>query len=234
MLAYIYYDSTYILVIIGAIIALIAQVRVSSAFNKYSKVNAMSGLTGAQVCDRILKSQGVYDVSIQRVSGNLTDHYDPFEKVLKLSDNVYGSTSVAALGVAAHEAGHAIQHNQGYKFLVIRNSIAPVVSIASYASWIMILIGLWFYGDMADTLLNAGIIAFILVVAFQLITLPVELNASKRALKLLDENRILYEDEIGKTKKVLSAAALTYVAALATAILQLLRLILLAGGKNRD
>lgn len=234
MLAYYYYDPTYPLVIIAAIVALIAQLKVNSTFKKYSKVAALKGMTGAQVCDMLLKGQGIYDVSILKVGGNLTDHYDPFNKELKLSDDVYDSTSVAAIGVAAHECGHAIQHAEGYLFLTIRSSIVPVVNIASYASWIMILLGLWFSGDTGDALLNFGIMAFVAVVAFHLITLPVELNASRRALRLLGDTQILYQDELKQTKKVLSAAAMTYVAALATAVIQLLRLVIIAGGRSRD
>ncbi|MBQ1193508.1 MAG: zinc metallopeptidase [Lachnospiraceae bacterium] len=231
---YYYYDPTYILVIIAAIFAMIAQVKVNSTYNRFAKKYSRTGLTGRQVCERILASRGIYDVSIERVSGRLSDHYDPRKKVLRLSASTYDDTSVAALGVAAHECGHAIQHAEGYAPLSIRSAIAPVASIGSYVSWILIFFGLFFTGNTGEFMLQLGIIAFIAVVVFQLITLPVEFNASKRALRLLGDNRILYDDEIKSTKKVLSAAALTYVAAAATAILQLLRLVLILGGRKRD
>lgn len=231
---YYYYDPTYILVIIAAIFAMIAQVKVNSTYNRFAKKYSRTGLTGRQVCERILASRGIYDVSIERVSGRLSDHYDPRKKVLRLSASTYDDTSVAALGVAAHECGHAIQHAEGYAPLSIRSAIAPVASIGSYVSWILIFFGLFFTGNTGEFMLQLGIIAFIAVVVFQLITLPVEFNASKRALRLLGDNRILYDEEIKSTKKVLSAAALTYVAAAATAILQLLRLVLILGGRKRD
>lgn len=229
---YYYYDPTYILIIVAAVISLIAQLLVSSRFSKYSKVASRSGFTGAQAASHILQSQGIYDVSIRRVSGNLTDHYDPRSKTLNLSESVYDNYSVAAVGVAAHECGHAIQHARGYAPLAFRSALVPVANLGSKLSWLFIILGIIF--SMNQTLLYIGIIMFSAAVLFQLVTLPVEFNASGRALKLLKETGILMNDEVGKTRKVLAAAALTYVAAAATAILQLLRLILLFGGRDRD
>lgn len=229
---YYYYDPTYILIIVAAVISLIAQLLVSSRFSKYSKVASRSGFTGAQAASHILQSQGIYDVSIRRVSGNLTDHYDPRSKTLNLSESVYDNYSVAAVGVAAHECGHAIQHARGYAPLAFRSALVPVANLGAKLSWLFIILGIIF--SMNQTLLYIGIIMFSAAVLFQLVTLPVEFNASGRALKLLKETGILMNDEVGKTRKVLAAAALTYVAAAATAILQLLRLILLFGGRDRD
>lgn len=229
---YYYYDPTYILIIVAAVISLIAQLLVSSRFSKYSKVSSRSGFTGAQAASHILQSQGIYDVSIRRVSGNLTDHYDPRSKTLNLSESVYDNYSVAAIGVAAHECGHAIQHARGYAPLTFRSALVPVANLGSKLSWLFIILGIIF--SMNQTLLYIGIIMFSAAVLFQLVTLPVEFNASGRALKLLKETGILRNDEVSKTRKVLAAAALTYVAAAATAILQLLRLILLFGGRDRD
>lgn len=229
---YYYYDPTYILMIIAAVISLIAQLLVNSRYSKYSKVSSRSGFTGAQAASHILQSQGIYDVSIRRVSGKLTDHYDPRNKTLNLSESVYDSFSVAAVGVAAHECGHAIQHAKGYAPLSLRSALVPIANFGSKLSWLFIILGIFF--SMNQTLLYIGIIMFSAAVLFQLVTLPVEFNASSRALKLLTQTNILRNDEVRKTRKVLTAAALTYVAAAATAVLQLLRLILLFGGRNRD
>ena len=226
-----YFDPTYILIIIAAIISLIAQWRVNSAFSKYSRVASMSGMTGAQAARMILQSNGINDVSVQRISGKLTDHYNPATKVLNLSESVYGSTSVAAIGVAAHECGHAIQHARGYFPLSLRTALVPVANIGSQLSWVFIIVGAIL--SFNQTLITIGIIMFSAAVLFQLVTLPVEFNASARALEQLESNGILYRDEVSQTRKVLSAAALTYVAAAATAILQLLRLIILFGGRGR-
>ena len=226
-----YFDPTYILIIIAAIISLIAQWRVNSAFSKYSRVASMSGMTGAQAARMILQSNGINDVSLQRISGKLTDHYNPSTKVLNLSESVYGSTSVAAIGVAAHECGHAIQHARGYFPLSLRTALVPVANIGSQLSWVFIIVGAIL--SFNQTLITIGIIMFSAAVLFQLVTLPVEFNASARALEQLESNGILYRDEVSQTRKVLSAAALTYVAAAATAILQLLRLIILFGGRGR-
>lgn len=226
-----YFDPTYILIIIAAIISLIAQWRVNSAFSKYSRVASMSGMTGAQAARMILQSNGINDVSVQRISGKLTDYYNPSTKVLNLSESVYGSTSVAAIGVAAHECGHAIQHARGYFPLSLRTALVPVANIGSQLSWVFIIVGAIL--SFNQTLITIGIIMFSAAVLFQLVTLPVEFNASARALEQLESNGILYRDEVSQTRKVLSAAALTYVAAAATAILQLLRLIILFGGRGR-
>ena len=226
-----YFEPAYILIIIAAIISLIAQWRVNSAFSKYSRVASMSGMTGAQAARMILQSNGINDVSVQRISGKLTDHYNPSTKVLNLSESVYGSTSVAAIGVAAHECGHAIQHARGYFPLSLRTALVPVANIGSQLSWVFIIVGAIL--SFNQTLITIGIIMFSEAVLFQLVTLPVEFNASARALEQLESNGILYRDEVSQTRKVLSAAALTYVAAAATAILQLLRLIILFGGRGR-
>ena len=229
-----YFDPTYILVIIGLVISLWAQYMVTSRFNKYQKIGSRCNMTGAMAAERILHSKGIYDVRIERVSGRLSDHYDPRNKVLRLSDSTYGSTSVAAIGVAAHECGHAIQHAEGYAALKLRSVLVPVANIGSYASWILILIGLLFTSSSSQAWLTAGIICFSATVLFHLVTLPVEFNASSRAVGVLANSAMLYEEEVKGVKKVLGAAALTYVASAATAILQLLRLIILFGGKNRD
>ena len=229
---YYYYDPTYMLIILSALISLFAQFLVNSRFSKYSRVRSRSGMTGAQAAERILQSQGIYDVAIQRVSGKLTDHYDPRNKTLNLSDAVYASTSVAAVGVAAHECGHAIQHARGYAPLSFRSALVPVANIGSQLSWLFIILGIFFGGS--HTLIMIGILMFSAAVLFQLVTLPVEFNASGRALKLLSETGILQKDEVSDTRKVLSAAALTYVAAATTAVLQLLRLLRLFGGNDRD
>lgn len=227
-----YFDWTYILILIAAVISIIAQIRVNTTFKKYSHVASASGVTGAQAADRILKSQGIYDVTIRQVAGNLTDHYDPRNKTLNLSNSVYNVNSVAAVGVAAHECGHAIQHAKGYAPLGLRSALVPVANLGSKLSWLFILAGMLF--SFNHTLIVTGIIMFSLAVLFQLVTLPVEFNASSRALQLLESNGILYQNEVSMTRKVLSAAALTYVAAAASAILQLIRLILLFGGNRSD
>ena len=191
-------------------------------------------MTGAQAAQRILNAAGIYDVEIRHISGNLTDHYDPRNKTLSLSDSVYGSASVAAVGVAAHECGHAIPHQKNYAPLTIRGAIVPVANIGSTLAWPLILIGLFISSRSGQALITAGIICFSLAVLFQIVTLPVEFNASRRAVRILGETGILGEQELGYTRKVLGAAALTYVAGAASAILQLLRLILLFGGRRDD
>ena len=239
-----WFDPTYFFVIIGAVICMIASARVNSTYNKYSRYRSRSGMTGAQAAERILRSAGIYDVTVQHVSGRLTDHYDPRNKTLNLSDSVYGSASVAAVGVAAHECGHAIQHQTGYFPLVfrgalhqknyapltIRGAIVPIANFGSMLAWPLILLGLIF--GSGGILVNLGILFFSFAVLFQLVTLPVEFNASRRAVIILGETGILGQEELGYTRKVLKAAALTYVASAAAAILQLLRLILLFGGRN--
>lgn len=228
-----YIDPTYILIIIGMVISLLASAKVKSTFARYSNVRSMSGLTGAQAAERILHNAGIYDVSVQRISGNLTDHYDPRSKILRLSDSVYGNTSVAAIGVAAHECGHAIQHSKNYAPLQIRSALVPIANFGSTLSWPLIILGVVL--GWSQTLITLGIILFCAAVLFQLVTLPVEFNASNRAIKILGSTGILGGNEVAQTKKVLSAAALTYVAAAAASILQLLRLIILFGGRrDRD
>lgn len=231
---YFYWDSTYILVVIGAVICMIASARVKSTYNKYSSYRSMSGMTGAQAAERILNAAGIYDVQIRHISGSLTDNYNPGNKTLNLSDSVYGSTSVAAVGVAAHECGHAIQHQKNYAPLSIRSAIVPVANIGSTLAWPLILIGLFFTRSTGSVLINLGILCFSFAVLFQLVTLPVEFNASRRAMSLLETQGILGQEELKYTGKVLRAAALTYVASAAAAILQLLRLVLLFGGRDRD
>lgn len=228
---YYYYDPTYVLVIIGAVICMIASANVNRTFNKYSHVGNSRHLTAEQVAQQILREAGLTNIPIERVSGNLTDHYDPRGKVLRLSGSVYGSTSVAAVGVAAHECGHAIQDQVDYVPIRIRNSIVPVVNLGSKLSWPIILLGIVF--DMTN-LLNIGILLFALTLLFQVVTLPVEFNASGRALKILENRGILYGDEMKGARKVLSAAAMTYVTATVSTILQLLRLVLLFGRRSDD
>jgi len=227
-----YFDWTYILVLIGVVLSLWASSRVKSTFNKYSKVRTISGVTGTQVAESILRKSGINDVSIQHVSGDLTDHYDPRTKTLRLSDSVYNASSIAAAGVAAHECGHAIQHNKGYAPLAIRSAIVPVANFGSAISWPLIIIGLML--GTSQILINIGIILFSTVVAFHLITLPVEFNASSRALRILSDSGILHGEENEGAKKVLNAAALTYVANAAAMILQLLRIILLSNSRRRN
>ncbi len=231
---YSWFDPTYILVVIGAVICLIASARVKSTFHKYSAYRSMSNLTGAQAAERILHRAGIYDVSIRHIRGSLTDHYDPRNKTLSLSDSVYGQTSVAAIGVAAHECGHAIQHQKSYAPLSIRGAIVPVANFGSTLAWPLILIGVLFSSNTGSFLIHLGIFLFSFAVLFQLITLPVELNASNRAIKILGDTGILNSQELPMTRKVLGAAALTYVAGAAAAILQLLRLLILFGGRNDD
>lgn len=231
---YSWWDPTYTLVLIGAILCMIASARVKSTYNKYSRYRSMSNMTGAQAAERILHAAGIYDVTIRPVSGNLTDNYNPGNKTLNLSESVYGSTSVAAVGVAAHECGHAIQHQKKYAPLSLRSAFVPVANIGSRLSWPLIFIGLLFSSSTGTMLINLGIIFFSFAVIFQLVTLPVEFNASRRALQILGDTGILNSEELPMTRKVLSAAALTYVASAAAAILQLLRLVMLFGGRRRD
>lgn len=229
-----WFDPTYFLVIIGAVICMIASARVKTTFNKYSRYRSRTNMTGKEAARRVLHSAGITDVTIRHVPGSLTDHYDPRNKTLNLSDSVYDSTSVAAIGVAAHECGHAIQHQKDYAPLSIRSAIVPVANIGSTLAWPLIIIGLLFSSATGSFLIKLGIICFSLAVLFQLVTLPVEFDASRRAVNILGNTGILSQEELPMTKKVLGAAALTYVAGAAAAILQLLRLILLFGGRNDD
>lgn len=225
-----YYDPTYVLVLLGALISFLASMNVKNTYRRYSRVRNSRGLSAEQVAVMILNASGIHDVQIGQIGGDLTDHYSPNEKILRLSQTVFGSTSVAAIGVAAHECGHAIQHKEGYAPLKLRSASVPIANIGSKLSWPLILIGLLF-GFM--NLARIGVIFFVAVVFFQLITLPVEFDASRRALRVLNENHILEYDELGDARKVLTAAALTYVAALFSSILQLLRLIMLTQGNGR-
>lgn len=229
---YYWFDPTYILVIAGVIICMAASASMRSTFNRYARVPSHSHMSGREAAENVLHRAGIYDVRIERVAGNLTDHYDPRAKVLRLSDATYHSTSLAAVGVAAHECGHAIQHAQGYAPLKIRSSLVPIANLGSTIAWPLIIIGLLFTGRSSEMFLNLGILAFSLAVLFQLVTLPVEFNASGRAIRMLESSGILYPEEVRGAKKVLGAAALTYVAGAASSILQLLRIMLIAGNRR--
>lgn len=224
---YYYYgfDIYYIILILPAfLISLFAQIKVSSTFSKYSKTINMSGLTGAAAAEKVLLSHGVTNVRIERVNGNLTDHFDPRTNVIRLSNSVWGSTSVAAVGVAAHEAGHAVQYAENYAPIKIRNTILPVVNFGSRFSFIAILLGIVFASDL---LITVGIVLFSFATLFQILTLPVELNASKRAMQTIRNQALLSDNEATGAKKVLTAAAMTYIAAVIMSIAQLMRLLLL-------
>ncbi len=224
------YDSTYILVILAAIISLIASAKVKSTYAKYSKVLSARGITAEQAAQQILYGAGLSQVPINQVAGNLTDHYDPRSQTLALSQTVFGSSSVAAIGVAAHECGHAIQDAENYAPIRIRNAIVPVVNFGSTLSWPLLLLGLVL---SFDPLVLAGIWLFSLVVVFQLVTLPVEFNASRRAMQILEERGILGDTELKGARKVLSAAAMTYVAAAVGSLLQLARLLMIRNSRRR-
>lgn len=224
------FDGTYVLIILAFLISALVSAKMNATFSKYSKVRSYCGMTGAQAAPRILSSAGIYDVRIEHVSGKLTDHYDPSNKVLRLSDAVYGNTSIAAIGVAAHECGHAVQHAKNYVPLSVRSAIVPVANFGSQLSWPLFLAGLIF---SFRPLLMIGILLFCAALLFQIVTLPVEFNASARALRMLDETGIMGRQEIRGTKKVLRAAAMTYVAAVIGSLLQLLRLLILSGAFRR-
>ena len=224
------FDWTYLVFIVPAmLVALWAQIHVNSSFSKYSRVRNMRGLTGAQTSEYILRTYGVTGVRIEHISGDLTDHNDPQSNVIRLSDSVYNSTSVAAVGVAAHETGHALQYAFGYAPIKVRAAIIPATRIGSVASWPLLILGM-ILGF--QPLVIAGIALFSLVTLFQLLTLPVEFNASSRALQAIDQWSILSDEEYRGAKKVLTAAALTYVAALLTSLMQLLRLVILFSGRR--
>lgn len=227
-----YFDATYILVIIGAVLSLIASAQVNGTFRRYAKVRSMSGMSGAQTARRILDRNGLYNVKIEHINGNLTDHYDPRSKVLRLSDATYSNTSVAAVAVAAHECGHAVQDLEGYEPLRFRSKLVPAANFGSRFGLPIFVAGLVFGSN--TVLMQIGIWVFLLGVLFQIVTLPVEFNASSRALSMLTEYGILGEQEVDGSRKVLKAAAMTYVAAAASAILNLLRLVLIARGRDRD
>lgn len=220
-----YFDWTMILMLPGLLLGLWAQSKVNSTYQKYSRVSVRSGMTAAEAAERILRQNGAGDVMIQQTGGHLTDHYDPRSNVLRLSSGVCHSSSVAALGIAAHEAGHAIQQAEQYPFLKLRTAVAPVVNIGSSLSWPIFFLGFLFSWE---PLMTAGIVLFSAVVLFTLITLPVEFDASRRALKMLSAGGYLTETELGGAKQVLTAAALTYVASFVSAAMQLLRLLTLA------
>ena len=226
------FDYTYILVLAGAILSMIASSMVSSTYKKFAKVASLGGMTGAQAAERILAYSGVTDVTIEHVSGELTDHFDPKNKVVRLSDSTYNSTSVAAIGVAAHECGHVLQHHEGYGPIKFRTALVPAANLGSRLGIPIILLGVILSWN--QMLIHIGIWVFALAVLFQLVTLPVEFNASGRALSVVQQFGILSDDEIGSAKKVLRAAAMTYVAAAASSILQLLRLVLLYGNRGRS
>lgn len=226
-----FWDPTYILVLIGVIICLVAQAKLKSTYSKYARIGSFSGMTGRETAETILRSQGILDVEVRPVSGELTDHYDPRNKTVNLSQTIYDRTSLAAVAVAAHECGHAVQDAKEYFPLRLRGAMVPVVNFGAQISWPLILIGLLLRGQ---TLISIGILLFSLSVIFQLVTLPVEYNASHRALILLEQQGILQSSEISGARAVLSAAALTYVAAAAGSLLQLLRLFILFGGRRDD
>ena len=229
-----YFDQTYILVLIGVVISLIASAGVNRAFTQYSRVRNSRGITGAEAAERVLHSAGIYDVRIEKVAGNLSDHYDPRSKVLRLSEGVYSQPTVAAVGVATHECGHAIQHANGYAPLQLRSVLVPIANFGSRIAWPLILIGLLFSRERSMIFIYLGIFAYLAAVLFQLVTLPVEFNASRRAVHMIEQTALLQDDEIKGTKKVLRAAALTSVASALASILQLLRIFLLAGGRRRN
>ncbi len=227
-----YFDPLYLYLVLPALLlALFAQFKVQSTFNRYSQVYSGSRMTGAQAARAILDRNGLYDVRIEHVSGKLSDHYDPRTNVVRLSDSVYNNTSIAAIGVAAHETGHALQYAEGYSPIKLRAALIPITNIGSQLAIPLVLFG--FLLDLLG-LVYVGIILYSTMALFQLVTLPVEFNASSRALKILDTEGILYNDELDGAKKVLSAAALTYVAALIVSLAQLLRLIALFGRRRND
>ena len=226
-----FFDPIFIILVPALIVSAWAQFKVSSTFNEYERIDSFNRYSGYNVARMLLDDAGLYDVQIETVRGKLSDHYDPTKRILRLSSGIYNGTSVAALGVAAHEVGHAIQHKEKYSALIFRNSIAPAVNFASSMSWLLFIAGiiLNFSG-----LTTVGILLFSAVVVFQLVTLPVEFNASSRALKLLEQRGILYGNEVNGAKKVLNAAALTYVAATLMAVSQLLRLIVLSDRNSNN
>ena len=229
------FDWTYVVLVLPCVIlSLWASSNVNSTFSRYSRQFSIRNITGAQAAEQVLRSHGVYNVRIERVSGNLTDHFDPRTNVIRLSDNVYGSTSTAAIGVACHEAGHAVQYAQDYAPIRLRSAVIPATNLGSKLAMPLILIGLLLsaFGDISYTIIYLGIGCFGLSLVFQLITLPVEFNASHRAMTAIAQTGLLTEDEQKGARKTLQAAALTYVAATATALAQLLRLLILFGNRN--
>lgn len=227
-----YFDSYYWIILVPAmLIALLAQINVSSTFNRYSRIASRRGLTGAQAAEEVLKAHGVYGVRITQVSGKLTDHYDPRTNTIRLSDAVYGSTSIASVGVAAHEAGHAVQYAQEYGPIKLRGAIIPVCNFSSQISILLIILGFAMY---SRPLFAVGVVLFAVAAFFQVVTLPVEFNASRRAIQSLQDTHMLDDQELRGAKKVLGAAAMTYVAALLVSIAQLLRYVLAFNSRRRD
>ncbi len=230
-------DYRYIfLLLITMVFSIAASIKVNSTFQKFSSVRPRSGMTGAEAARRVLDANGLYNVRIEHISGNLTDHFDPRSNVIRLSDGVYGVSSASAIGVAAHEAGHAVQYANGYAPLYIRNAIIPITNIGSRLSMPLILLGILLTSIGAQYIYVAyiGVACFALSTVFQLLTLPTEFNASRRALASIEQTGLLYGDELSGAKKVLSAAAMTYVAALAVSLVQLLRLLAIVGGNRRN
>jgi len=231
-----YFDWTYLVLVLPCmILAMVASANVNSTFKRYSQQRSMRGLTGAEAAKRVLSANGVHDVRIERVSGNLTDHYDPKANVIRLSDSVYSNTSTAAIGVACHEAGHAVQYAENYGPIKLRAAIIPVTNFGSRLAMPLILAGLLFsgLGELSVTIVYLGIACFGLSFVFQVVTLPVEFNASNRAIRAIESAQLLSDEELKGAKKTLRAAAMTYVAATAVALAQLLRLIILFGGRRR-
>ncbi|MDO4671117.1 MAG: zinc metallopeptidase [Aerococcus sp.] len=230
MYPFLFFDRTYILILIGVVISGLASWNVKRTFSLYDRYTNQRGLTGTDVAKQLLAASGINNVRVERVGGNLSDYYDPTNKVLRLSDATANSTSIAALGVAAHECGHAIQDDKNYFFLKFRNSIVPVVNLGTNVSWGILILGVFM--GYNQTLINLGIILFSLGFIFQVLTLPVEINASMRAIRILDEEQLLTRDELPYAKKVLRAAAMTYVAAVFASLLSLLRVVILFGNRN--
>lgn len=227
-----FWDATMLLLIPAILLSIYAQYKISSSYKKYSKIRSETGLTGAQAARGLLNSSGLYDVRVEPVGGRLSDHYDPRTRVIRLSEDVYHGNSLSSVAVAAHETGHALQHASGYVPMRLRSSFVPVANFGSGAGPILIMVGLFM--PAYDWLLQVGILAFTFAVFFQLITLPVEFNASNRAMSLLQERGMLGGNELGGARSVLNAAALTYVAAALAAVLQLVRFILIARGRSDD
>ena len=230
---YYYYgfDWTYLLILAAFVFTLIVQGTMRGTFRKYSRIRSGSGMTGAQVAQQILASEGLYGVQVLQVSGDLTDHYDPRNKTVSLSQTVYGNSSLAAQGVAAHECGHAIQDAKGYAPLGIRSALVPAANFGSSAAWPLFFIGLLF---QLPVIMKIGIFLFLFALLFQLVTLPVEFNASHRAMKKLQGMNLMSREELGGARRVLSAAAMTYVAAAATSLMYLLRMLILSGAGRRN
>jgi len=227
-----FYDWTFFLIIPPLILALYAQAKVKGAYRKYGQVFASSRITGAQAAHQLLQTAGAGDITIEKQPGELTDHYDPRKRILRLSQGVHDSSSIAALGIAAHETGHAIQHHNHYQPMALRSMIYPVASLGSTLAFPLFFVGFFFNKGGTNILMDIGLLLFTGAVAFSVITLPVEFNASKRALILLEERRFLTPDEMVGARKVLSAAALTYVASTAMAAVQLLRMFLLRSSRD--